>query len=87
MEENKENDYNSENNEIEQSNNDKMIIDFLKETITKIENNTLSADERFEVTEFYLRYHYYHINTDDIDEDKMKKYLSLGWYIYKLLDK
>jgi hypothetical protein len=74
--------------ELNQSNNDKLIIDFLKETITKFENNTLTENERFEITEFYLKYNYKYINTDDdIEEDNMKKYLTLGWYIYKLLGK
>ncbi len=74
--------------ELNKSNNDKLIIEFLKEIIIKFENNTLTENERFEITEFYLSYNYKYINADDdIEEDKMKKYLSLGWYIYKLLDK
>lgn len=64
---------------------EKQIL-FLENLLTKLKNNHLSVEEQRDLTEFYVNYMYSE-EKDQNDEEKIKKYMSLGWYIYEILNK
>jgi len=64
---------------------EKQIL-FLENLLTKLKNNHLSIEEQRELTEFYVNYMFSNQN-NKTDEEKIKKYMSLGWYIYEILNK
>lgn len=59
---------------------------FLENLLTKLKNNILSHEEQEELTEFYINYMFRRENIED-DRKKLEKYMSLGWYIYEILNK
>ena len=59
---------------------------FLENLLSKLKNNHLSIEEQRELSEFYVNYMFSNKNDQD-DEEKVKKYMSLGWYIYEFLNK
>ncbi len=64
---------------------DKHIF-FLENILSKLKDNRLSEEEQRELSEFYINYMFSREN-NEIDQEKMKKYMSLGWYIYEFLSK
>jgi hypothetical protein len=65
--------------------NHEKYIFFLENILSKLKNNTLSLEEQKELSEFYINYMF---NKENIEDDeKIKKYVSLGWYIYEFLNK
>ena len=59
---------------------------FLENLLSKLKNNHLSIEEQRELSEFYVNYMFSNKNDQD-DEEKVKKYMSLVWYIYEFLNK
>jgi CCR4-NOT transcriptional regulation complex NOT5 subunit len=78
----------SENvNENEVSDNEKnRHIFFLENLLTKLKNNQLSISEKQEISELYIKNMFIN-NNNEIDErnEKVYKYLYMGWYIYEFL--
>ncbi len=65
--------------------NHEKYIFFLENILSKLKNNNLSLEEQKELSEFYINYMF---NKENIEDDeKIKKYVSLGWYIYEFLNK
>lgn len=60
-------------------------IFFLENLLRKLRNNHLSDEEYRELSEFYINYMFNRQNTE-IDDEKMRKYIFLGWYIYEFLN-
>ncbi len=58
---------------------------FLENLLNKVKNNQLSYEEQRELSEFYINYLYFNQN-NEIDEKNIKKYISMGWYIYEFLN-
>lgn len=59
---------------------------FLENLLSKLKNDRLSYEEQEELTEFYINYMFRRENIED-DRKKLEKYMSLGWYIYEILNK
>jgi predicted GNAT family N-acyltransferase len=64
---------------------EKQIL-FLENLLTKLKNNHISVEEQRVLTDFYINYMFSNENNQR-DEEKIKKYMSLGWYIYEILNK
>lgn len=62
---------------------EKQIL-FLENLLTKVKNNNISQEEQREISEFYVNYIFNRSDHKD-DEEKIRKYTSLGWYIYEFL--
>jgi hypothetical protein len=60
-------------------------IFFLENLLRKLRNDHLSNEENKELSEFYINYMFNRENTE-IDDEKLKKYMFLGWYIYEFLN-
>lgn len=60
-------------------------IFFLENLLRKLRNDHLSTEEHKELSEFYINYMFNRENTE-IDDEKLKKYMFLGWYIYEFLN-
>lgn len=66
----------------------KVFITFLKDLQKQIENNTLSSLDKRKIGEFILRYHFekeVEEMTDEISEDEVMRYTSIGWYVYNVI--
>lgn len=61
-------------------------IFFLENLLTKLRDNKISREEEREMSEFYINYMFRRENIEN-DEKKIEKYISLGWYIYEILNK
>lgn len=61
-------------------------IFFLENLLTKLRDNKISREEEREMSEFYINYMFKRENIEN-DEKKIEKYISLGWYIYEILNK
>lgn len=61
-------------------------IFFLENLLTKLRDNKISREEEREISEFYINYMFRRENIEN-DEKKIEKYISLGWYIYEILNK
>lgn len=58
------------------------LIEFMETITEKLKNKILSEDELKHVSEFYMAYKFTDIRNDLTDQELIK-FLSLGWYIYK----
>ena len=61
------------------------LIEFLDDLKSKISDNTISDYDKLQVIDLYMRLTMDQTITEDIDEKKLLKYLSMGWYIYSQL--
>jgi len=65
---------------------DQELILFLRDIANSIENNDINPDDKQRVGEFFMQYKFKNmindINSTDIEEKDMIKFLVLGWYIY-----
>ena len=67
---------------------DEELISFLKSTLSDLETNRISDQERQTLSEFYLLCKFktdYASMKEEISEEDMVKFLVLGWYIYCVL--
>lgn len=70
---------------------DKQLVPFLKDLTESIESNKLSQEQLQCVGEFFISYKSLeekNIQTneeDDFDSMDIIKFITLGWYIYKVL--
>ena len=67
------------------TNNDLKI--FLNDIILNLDNNSLSEQNLFTLTEFFLLWKFNNINNlpDDNNTKDTIKFYILGWYIYTFL--
>lgn len=64
---------------------EKLIL-FLSNYIKKVEQDDLTKNEQLLLTNFFLEYFFDKKEIYDSEEDeKLKKYLSMGWYIYNFI--
>ena len=68
--------------------NNKKIIDFLRNTADLIEKNEIS-EQRLQIAgEYYMR-HLCETEIDDVnatlEEKDLVKFLTVGWYIYNII--
>jgi ribosomal protein S13 len=61
----------------------KIILDFLHTLTKEMEAGNLSEDQLKKISEFMVSFEYEKIESE-LSEEQLKKYLSLGWYIYRL---
>lgn len=59
------------------------IIHFLEDLTHRMKNQMLTDKEEQLITEFYLSHSYSH-SIDNNNKDNLKKYLVMGWYVYKM---
>lgn len=71
----------SDNRDIQKN----KYIFFLENLLTKLRDNKISSEEERELSEFYINYMFKRENIEN-DEKKIEKYISLGWYIYEILN-
>lgn len=65
---------------------DEKLKTFLKDLSISMDNNDLTEEQIKEVGEFYMRFKFNeHKSANDISDDKLQKYLSIGWYIYNVI--
>ena len=69
--------------------NDKLIK-FLRDTANSFEKKNLNETEIFSIGELYTSMKFFkynsYINKEKQDEKDLIKFLSLGWYIYNIID-
>ena len=69
--------------------NDKLIK-FLRDTANSFEQKNLNETEIFSIGELYTSMKFFkynsYINKEKQDEKDLIKFLSLGWYIYNIID-
>ncbi len=72
----------SKNNDIVDNT---VLIPFFEKLLENLKNNEIGEEKKKIVGEFYMKYLFLTENTNEIDieEDDMKKFLFLGYYIYK----
>ena len=58
---------------------------FLRDLADKLENNSLTQDQQRLLVEFYARYNYTPNSSTTSDADLLK-YLSIGYYIYEIVE-
>lgn len=59
---------------------------FLKDLYISMETNEFTDEQIKEIGEFYMRFKFNkYKSTNDISDDKLQKYLSIGWYIYNII--
>jgi hypothetical protein len=65
---------------------DTELTVFLRDIADSIEDDSIEPSDKQRVGEFYMQYKFKNmindINSSDIDEKDMIKFLVLGWYIY-----
>jgi hypothetical protein len=62
------------------------IVTFLRKTADEIENGTASIKLNLEAVDFYAKYVRENSQNDDLSEQEIYKYLSMGWYVYQNLE-
>jgi hypothetical protein len=60
-----------------------MLVEFLKDIVTKLETNSYDKDEFFRLISFYLQNQ--RTEVDEFDDEKLVEYAMMGWYISKNL--
>jgi hypothetical protein len=63
---------------------EKEIIKFLNDIIISIENKNIQPDNLQQVGEFLMSYKYKQV--DDYEYSDILKYVSIGYYIYNIID-
>lgn len=68
---------------------DQELIQFLRNIADSIENDEIEPQDKQRVGEFFMEYNFKNtltnINSSDIEEKDIIKFLVLGWYIYCVL--
>lgn len=72
---------------------DNKLVPFLRDLADSIEKNKLSPEKLRCISDFFMSYKLLetedvkNVNTDEDDFDSMDviKFITLGWYIYKIL--
>jgi hypothetical protein len=65
------------------------LIHFLEDIADRMKNRMLSDQEEKLVSQFYIDHSYYTSNTcnNSLDSEKdLRKYITMGWYIYQQLN-
>ena len=67
---------------------DKELIDFLQSYLNKLQDETLSVEEKINLIEFYVNHHNNFIKQkqdmpDSFSESQLQQLLTLGW-VYSL---
>jgi hypothetical protein len=62
---------------------------FLENLLNRLRNNHLSVEEQQKLSEFYIHsmFSETYNNNNEEDNQKYMSYMSLGWYIYEILNK
>ena len=74
------------------TNENKFLIQYLKDMIEQLEQNTMSSKDRLRLKHFYydtlIQPHIArNIDKEDVPSDEdMKRFLFLGWYMYNCLE-
>ena len=71
-----------------ENNTDKQLITFLRDLANDLENEKLSSIQTLNISEFYISYQFQNQaqeNSEEFNENNIKKYLFLGWYIYCII--
>lgn len=66
------------------------LIHFLEDIADRMKNRMLSDQEEKLVCQFFIDHSYYTSNTSNNDsesEKDLRKYITMGWYIYQNLDR
>jgi hypothetical protein len=68
---------------------DKQLVPFLRDLADSIESNQLLPDQLLQIAEFFISYKFSHEtqiqDTDEDDPMDIVKFMTMGWYIYKVL--
>lgn len=68
---------------------DQELIQFLRNIANSIENDDIEPQDKQRVGEFFMEYNFKNtltnINSSDIEDKDIIKFLVLGWYIYCVL--
>jgi hypothetical protein len=69
--------------------NKKQIISFLRNLADSIESDSLSEEQLQHTGEFFMSYKFFEqektSDTENDDSIDIVKFITLGWYIYKVL--
>lgn len=65
---------------------DNKLREMLTRFIEKLDNDTLTYEEKMNLVQFYIQ------NTavfdiDTLDEENMLRYISIGWYVSNIISK
>ena len=64
------------------------LVEFLRNCIKRIENNTITYEQKVALSEFYTQFFFQESNVcENMNDKDALKYLSMGWYIYNELNK
>ena len=77
------------------SNMNIKLVKFLRELAVSIENEQLEPTQLQSVSEFFMIYkfreqavrslNYTDTEEDDLSDDELLKFISLGWYVYRII--
>lgn len=63
-----------------------IVLEFLEKLVNQIKTKTIPFSKYKQVGEFYIRCQFEdNIASVDITEEEMMKYITLGWYMEKLI--
>lgn len=65
---------------------DEVLTLFIDDIRMKIENKSLSREEKFLLLEFYINSKYTEAE-ENASDNTLLKYLAMGWYIYSQLER
>lgn len=69
-------------------NNKQYIIDFLKNTIDSIEQNTINDELYQNIGEIYMKHKFaieFNQKNEEFTEEEILKFISIGWFIYYVI--
>jgi hypothetical protein len=61
---------------------DDILLNFLYDLVSKIENKNMSHEEKQIICDTYIKY-----NMNNNTENETMKFYTLGWYFYTILNK
>ena len=73
---------------------DEKLIDFLRELANSVENKQLNSKQLQSIGEFFMSYKFqeqairslnYTDEDEDMSEEELLKFISLGWYVYRII--
>jgi hypothetical protein len=69
--------------------NNKQLVPFLRNLADSVESNTISPEKLQYIGEFYMSCKFFDENktqeTENDDSIDIVKFITLGWYMYKVL--
>ena len=69
--------------------NNKQLVPFLRNLADSVESNMISPEKLQYIGEFYMSYKFFDENktqeTENDDSIDIVKFITLGWYMYKVL--